>query len=272
MRVVILGSGTGVPDLRTPRGYAGIYVRAGGEHLVLDAGPGTLKQLARLGVTYLDLDRIFLTHFHPDHCLDLVSILFAMRMPSVGISSAADTPSAARRVPPRSPARTKPLTVYGPRGLSRLYRRLNAAFEGWIAPKTYHLTLKEIGETALRLPGYTVRTKRMRHAEGRALGYRLEHRGKSLAYSGDTDVCPAIVQLGRDADLLILECSVTDERKVPGHLTPTACGQIAARARCRHLLLTHFYPVFLGYNILRRVRRRYGGRLTLARDLRAFQL
>ncbi|MBI3322720.1 MAG: ribonuclease Z, partial [Candidatus Omnitrophica bacterium] len=190
MKVVILGSGTGVPDLRTPRGYAGIYVRAGGEHLLLDAGPGTLKQLARLGVTYLDLDRIFLTHFHPDHCLDLVSILFAMRLPD--------------------PARTRPLVVYGPKGLSRLYRRLNTAFEGWIAPKTYGLTLKEVGETTLRLPahgaagqaglgGYTVRTKRMRHAGGRALGYRLQARGKSLAYSGDTDVCPAIVTLGRDA-------------------------------------------------------------------------
>ncbi|MBI3323078.1 MAG: hypothetical protein HYZ95_01280, partial [Candidatus Omnitrophica bacterium] len=187
----------------------------------------------------------------------------------------------AMRIP--EPARTKPLVVYGPKGLSRLYRRLNTAFEGWIAPKTYRLTLKEVGETTLRLPaqgaagqaglgGYTVRTKRMRHAGGRALGYRLQARGKSLAYSGDTDVCPAIVTLGRDADLLILECSVTDERKVAGHLTPTACGQIAALARCRHLLLTHFYPVFLGYNILRRVRRRYGGRLTLARDLRAFQL
>ena len=252
MKAVVLGSGTGIPDLRTPRGYAGIYVRAGGEHLVLDAGPGTLKQLARIGVSYLDLDRIFLTHFHPDHCLDLVSILFAMRMPD--------------------PARTKPLVVYGPKGLSRLYRRLNTAFEGWIAPKTYGLTLKEVGETTLRLSGYTVRTKRMRHAGGRALGYRLQARGKSLAYSGDTDVCPAIVTLGRDADLLILECSVTDERKVAGHLTPTACGQIAAQARCRHLLLTHFYPVFLGYNILRRVRRRYRGRVTLARDLRAFQL
>ena len=252
MRVVVLGSGTGIPDLRTPRGYAGIYVRAGGEHLLLDAGAGTLKQLAKIGVTYRDLDRIFLTHFHPDHCLDLVSILFAMRMPN--------------------PARTKPLTVYGPRGLTRLYRRLNTCFEGWIAPRTYRLTLKEIGETALRLPSCAVRTRRMDHAEGRALGYRLEHRGRSLAYSGDTDACPAIVELGRRADLLILECSVTDERKVSGHLTPTECGMIAAQARCRHLLLTHFYPVFLGYNIPRRVRRAFGGRLTLARDLRAFQL
>jgi len=95
----------------------------------------------------------------------------------------------------------------------------------------------EIDETALNLPGYTVRTKRMNHADGKALGYRLEAGGKSLAYSGDTDVCQEIVQLGRRADVLILECSTPDERKAPGHLTPSLCGRIAHEANCRHLLL-----------------------------------
>ena len=246
MRVVFLGTGTGVPV--PARGYAGISVSVGREQVLLDAGPGTLKQLSRLGVTFLDLDRLFLTHFHPDHCLDLVSILFAMRIPQ--------------------PTRTKPFTIYGPRGLKQLYRQLNAAFHGWIAPRTYQLILKEIGESTLKLPGYIVRTARMNHAGGQALGYRLQARGKSVVYSGDTDLCPAIVELGRAADLLILECSVTDERKVAGHLTPTECGRIAAASGCRQLALTHFYPVFKGYDIRRRVRRSFRGPLILANDLR----
>jgi len=250
MRVTLLGTGTAVPTRE--RGYAGIYVRVAKEHVLLDAGPGTLKRLIEVGITYRDLDRLFLTHFHPDHCLDLVSILFAMRIPQ--------------------PARTKPFTIYGPRGLTRLYRQLNTAFQGWIAPRTYRLTLRALGPTTLRLPGYTVRTRRMSHAGGQALGYRLEAGGKRLAYSGDTDVCQDIVALGRQADLLILECSMTDGRKVEGHLTPSACGRIASLAGCRHLVLTHFYPVFRGYNIRRRVRLAYRGRMTLGRDLAAFSL
>src|SRR3990167_8044701 len=99
MKIVLLGTGTGIPDPRTPRGYAGVYVKAGREHLVLDAGPGTLKQLMRIGVSYLDLDRLFLTHFHPDHCLDLVSILFAMRIPYP-----APPPPPPRFLPPPFPA------------------------------------------------------------------------------------------------------------------------------------------------------------------------
>lgn len=249
MRVVFLGTGTGVP-VKT-RGYAGIYVRVADEHLLLDAGPGSLKRLAELNVTYLDLDRIFLTHFHPDHCLDLVSILFAMRLPH--------------------PARARPLVIYGPSGLRRLYRRLETAFHRWITPRTYRLTLREVGETTLRCPGYTVTTKRMRHST-ETLGYRLHARAGTVAYSGDTDYGRGIVELGRCADLLILECSMTDERKVAGHLTPTDCRRIAQETRCRHLALTHFYPVFEGYDIRRRVRRHFRGRVTLARDRTALTL
>jgi len=249
MRVVILGTGTGIPV--KSRGYAGIYVHVGGEHLVFDSGPGTLKRLVEIGVTYLDLDRIFLTHFHPDHCLDLVSILFAMRIPQ--------------------PARTKPLVIYGPRGLTRLYRQLNTTFHGWIEPRTYHLTLKEIGETRLAFDGYTMATRLMTHST-EALGYRLKAQGKGVVYSGDTDYCRNIIELGRKADLLVLECSMPDDQKVDGHLTPSECGEIAAQAQCKHLVLTHFYPVVKLRAAIRGVRKTYQGRLTLAKDLMRFAL
>jgi len=243
MRVTILGAGTAIPAQHYSP--AGVHVRAGGEHLLFDAGPGTLQRLHTIGVTRLDLDRIFLTHYHLDHCLDLTSILFALRIPN--------------------PARKKPLTIYGPKGLKRLYRQLNVAFHGWLVPRTYRLTFKELGEATLRMSRYTIRTKSMNHSTP-ALGYRLKAKGKIVAYSGDTDVCQEIIELGRGADLLILECSMPDERKTQGHLTPSECGHIAAQARCRHLVLTHFYPVCAGYEIRRRVRRKFAGRLTLAKD------
>jgi len=250
MQVIVLGAGTSIPA----RGYspAGIYVRAGGEHLLFDAGAGTLQRLQAVGAPWAHVDRIFLTHYHPDHCLDLVSILFALRIPGL--------------------TRRKPLAIYGPPGLARLYRRLNTAYQGWLTPRTFRLTITELQERTLRFKGYTVRTERMRHYATKAVGYRLTARGKSLAYSGDTDICDGIVRLGRDADCFILECSVTDARKMSGHLTPTVCGRIAAEANCRHLVLTHFYPVFRNYDIRRRVRRQFGGRLTLARDFSTFRL
>jgi len=156
MKIVILGSGTAIPA--AGRSPAGIYVRAGGEHLLLDAGPGTLQRLRWLGVTFLDLDRLFLSHFHVDHCLDLVSMLFAMRLPDPAPRPAPRDPSP--RYPERERgARTKPFTVYGPRGLRALYRQLNTAYQRWLEPKTYRLTLKELGPTRLRCGRVTVTTR-----------------------------------------------------------------------------------------------------------------
>lgn len=249
MRLIVLGAGTAVPAA----GYspAGLYVHIGGEHILLDAGAGSLQRLQRMGISCFQLDRVFLTHFHVDHCLDFVSLLFALRIPQL--------------------ARKRPLVIYGPRGLKRLYRQLNTAFYGWLQPQSYRLTLVELDETTLRLGRYTVKTRQMHHST-EALGYRLESAGKSFAYSGDTDVCDGIVELGHQADCLILECSVPDERKVVGHLTPSECGRLAARAGCRHLILTHFYPLFQRYDIRGRVRRAFQGRLTFARDLSAIQV
>ena len=245
MQVTILGAGTAVPA--PGRSPAGIAVRAGRELILLDAGPGTLQRLAAASHPWQRLDRIFLTHFHPDHCLDLAAILFALRLPGLG--------------------RTAQLSVYGPRGLRQLYRRFNVALHGWLAPRGFRLNLTELHEgSSVRLPGYAMRAARMAHDGGRALAYRLAIGGRSLVYSGDTDECPALEALAAGADLLILECSMPDERKVAGHLTPTECGRIAAAAGCRHLVLTHFYPAFQGVDIRGRVRRAFRGRLTLARD------
>ena len=249
MRVTILGAGTAIPT--KDHSPAGLYVEAGGEHLLFDAGPGTLQRLRAAGVSIFELDRVFLTHYHLDHCLDLASLLFALRIPD--------------------PVRMKPLAVYGPPGLKQLYRRLNGAFHGWLAPRAYPLWLKELKETSLKFRGAAVTSRWMRHSTP-ALGYRLEAGGKRIAYSGDTDVCDNIVELGRNAHLLILECSMTDERKAAGHLTPTECGRIAEAANCRHLVLTHFYPVFRGYDIRARVHRSFGGRVSLARDLASFRV
>lgn len=249
MRVVILGSGTAIPA--KGRSPSGLYVQAGAEQLLFDAGPGTLQRFHAAGGSFLRLRRIFLTHYHVDHCLELATILFALRIPH--------------------PRRTRPLGLYGPPGLKRLSRQLNTAFHRWLEPRTYRLALDELAETTLRLQGYTVTTRWMRHSTP-ALGYRIQAHGRRVVYSGDTDICADLVELGRDADLLILECSTTDECKAAGHLTPTECGRIAAEAHCRHLVLTHFYPVFEGYDIRRRVRRSYHGRLTLARDLTSFSL
>ena len=65
------------------------------------------------------------------------------------------------------------------------------------------------------------------HTDG-SLAYRVEAEGRSLVYSGDTDVSDSLVDLARGADLLVLEAA--NPFKVPGHLTPAEAGRLAAQA------------------------------------------
>jgi len=75
------------------------------------------------------------------------------------------------------------------------------------------------------------------------------------------------VELSRGADLLILEASFPDGQDVPGHLTPSRAGHIAALANVKRLLLTHLYPECLETDIAAQCRIHYAGDLTIGTDL-----
>ena len=63
------------------RAPSALLVRRGGERLLFDCGEGTQRQLMRSAVGLIELEEIFLTHFHADHYLGLPGMLktFALR-------------------------------------------------------------------------------------------------------------------------------------------------------------------------------------------------
>ncbi len=220
MELTIIGSGTGIPS--KTRAYPCALVKVSGKHLVFDTGPGSLRQLFFAGVTYLDIDHLYYSHFHPDHSLDLVSILFAMRY--------------------NTPKRTKPLSITGPTGLMAFHEGLLAVYGETIKPKTYDLQLKENDTGELAYDGWKVMATPMQHSM-HSIAYRITSPdGRTLVYSGDTDYCEGIIRLADRANTLLLECSFPDEQKVEGHLTPRLCARVARGSQCDRLILSHFYP------------------------------
>ena len=244
MELFVLGSGTCVPTVE--RGPSGLAL-AFESHLVLfDGGSGSLRQMARFGLDFRRVDYICFSHFHPDHVSEFVPFLFAMNY-TVDFT------------------RSLPLHVIGPKGLKKFYEQLRGIFGRWVEAQSYPLFFHEAEESNLPFPDFEIKTLPMNHSAV-SLGFRFEAQGRSLAYSGDTDTCANIVNLGRRADLLILECSFPDERKKEGHLTPSLAGRIAREASCQKLLLTHFYPVFQNHDILAECRREFPGEIILAED------
>jgi ribonuclease BN (tRNA processing enzyme) len=95
----------------------------------------------------------------------------------------------------------------------------------------------------LRIGPFEVTTAHMNHPV-ETFGFRLEHAGRSLAYSADTGESAALVQLAREADLLLCEASLLDGPDLPRdlHLTARQAALHAARAGAGRLMLTHLVP------------------------------
>jgi len=73
MEITVLGSGTYQPELK--RHCSGYLIKISRQNLVFDFGRGTLDQLLKLGINYFDIDSIFISHTHADHCSELSSFL-----------------------------------------------------------------------------------------------------------------------------------------------------------------------------------------------------
>ncbi len=244
MKLIVLGSGTGVPSLT--RGAPGLLLRVANKQLVIDSGSGSLTRLLKAGTTYNDIDQLCYTHTHPDHTAELAPYLFACNYGS----------------PPRQTA----LNIMAAKGFSRFFDKLKKAYHPWLEPHQYRLNLAELEYDRLDFRGFSLMTKPMQHME-LSIGFRITAAGgKSITISGDTDYCENIIELAKDTDLLALECSFPDQHKMEGHLTPSAAGRIAAAAGCQKLLLTHFYPICDHYDIAAECRKTYAGELILAQD------
>lgn len=245
VELTILGSGTGIPTLK--RKSPGVLVKIGKEPILFDSGPGILYRVLKTGYDYREIRYICYSHFHPDHFGEFVHILFA--------SKYHESP---RRIP---------LTVYGAEGLKRFYNGLVRVYNEWIVPRDFKLELIELKDRdKIRKKGWSIFVRELQHSPY-SIGYRLQVGNKIIVYSGDTDFCKEIIELAEDADILILECSFPEEYRVEGHLTPGLAGEVASKAKVKHLVLTHIYPVCERYDIRRGCRKNYKGKLSVARDL-----
>jgi ribonuclease BN (tRNA processing enzyme) len=187
--------------------------------VALDFGNGALGPLqSHLSPT--DLDGVVLSHLHPDHCLDLCGLYIALRYGPGGLPE--------QRLP-----------VFGPAGtLDRLERAYGEHESGSLslAYDVRHLAEAD----PVSIGPFTITPLRVRHPV-EAYGLRVAADGYVLAYSGDTDACPSLVELSRDADLMLTEASFVEGRDlVRGiHLTGRRAGEAAAAAGARRLMLTH---------------------------------
>ncbi|MBU2590970.1 MAG: MBL fold metallo-hydrolase [Nitrospinota bacterium] len=244
MELILIGSGTGVPSLK--RGGPSILLKSGANNVLVDCGLGILHKLLKIGLTCNDIDTLLFTHIHPDHTAELVSLLFASKSPEM--------------------LRTKPLKIVGGEGFIDFYNKLRGVYGSWIEPQSFSIDISEkVGET-FTIDDLRISTVKTNHSQ-ESVAFAINTANKKIVISGDTGYCQGIVNIAKDADLLLLECSLPDNKGVAGHLTPSEVVRIAEETNCKKLVIYHLYPSCDASNPLVEIKKRWPGEVIGGSDM-----
>ena len=196
MRLTIIGCSGSFPGPESPA--SSYLLEAEGFRLVLDLGNGALGVLQRHASLY-DIDAVALSHLHADHCLDMCGYWVARRYGPGGPQPA---------IPVHAPdgAAQRLTLAYGPEAAAG-----RSSGPGMAEAFTFH----SLAPGTRSIGPFQVTTARMNHPV-ETYGFRFEHGGRALAYSADTGPCDALVDLARDADLLLCEAAFLDRAEATG--------------------------------------------------------
>jgi ribonuclease Z len=275
LSLFFLGTAGSVPSAR--RGLPAVLVRRGGDRLLFDCGEGTQRQLLR-SVGLVDMDTVFITHFHADHWLGLPGMLKSLALRE----------------------RHAPLTVYGPRGLRELMGVMRIVY----GRLPYALEVVELEPAqSVERDGYMIAAIPVRHRGDSSFGYALVEdprpghldaelaaqlgvspgpdfgrlqrgeavggvsseqvmgpvrEGRKIVLSGDTSPCEPVALAAHQADVLVHEATFAEEEaeraRETSHSTARQAAELARDAQVRLLALTHFSSRYAGGELLAEAR------------------
>lgn len=264
-RLVLLGT-QGGPSVNLRRGQASSVLVVDGEPYLVDCGYGAVRALVESGVGYLGVRKVFLTHLHDDHTLDLTALL---SLQWTGRSA-------------------KPTDLYGPAGTAAL---VDAALEYLKA--NFEIRTVDEGRSvvpsmlfhghdvaASATPAAVFEDERIRvtccenthfpeaakaKMPYRSVAYRIDAADRSFVFAGDTAYSKNLVALARGADIFVCEAMDVDQHErivrqaeeadrkgdpmsaylhhvADTHSTTEQVGQMAAEAGVKTVVLNHLLP------------------------------
>jgi ribonuclease BN (tRNA processing enzyme) len=281
--LVLLGT-AGAPMPVAGRAGISSALIVGERVFMIDCGRGSPSAFVDAGLDFARLEAIFLSHLHVDHIGDLAGLLLY----PWGVRAGDDGPLAPIRV--YGPGRPEPV----PAGDAVFHRETTIhpelpvpgsadLVDNILAAYAYHLNVMPL-DCHMPDPGQLVRavdipiparaednTKAplvvledellrvtaVAVTHGRALpalAYRFDTADGSVVFSGDTAMNDDLIDLARDADILVHHVADFDYLKRHGitgaavdrmaalHTDVTQVGGVAERARVRELILSHYLP------------------------------
>jgi len=248
-------------------------VEAGSKSYLFDVGRGALQRLEQIGVSYDNLDAIFLTHLHSDHVVGLPDLWL------IGWLLA---------------NRSRPLRIFGPEGTNAMVEHLVQAFAYDIgirisddgrSPEGAQLEVIEVTdgyewtEDGVRVRAFLVDHRPIEPA----FGFRVDHEGRSVALSGDTRYSESLIRNAAGVDMLIHEVADAhlaflqanpDNVVLAHHTLPPDVGRVFSQVTPKLAVYSHY--VLFGdlplSELIARTRTTYDGPLVLGEDLMTFDI
>ena len=299
LNIIFLGTGGSWPTVK--RNVSSVAIKRGSEILLFDCGEGTQRQFQKSKLSYMQISKVFITHFHGDHFLGLPGLIQTMELND----------------------RERPLHIYGPKGITKLVSQLTSL--GYFRPSYKIITHEVLDGDVLEFHNYVIRTLSVNHnipalafcfeenkrpgkfdkpkalklgiPEG-PLFSRLQRGnsitlddgkkitpdmvlgppriGRKIVISGDTKPHNKLIEFSKDADILIHEATFDSElegvAKDYGHTTAYQAAEIAKKANAKRLLLTHISPRYLDHNVLEKDAQRAFKNSYVPKDFQEFEV
>jgi ribonuclease BN (tRNA processing enzyme) len=277
LEVIVLGSGGPAALGRASSSYA--VLLDGIPRILVDAGPGSFVRAGEAHLSLDSLDTILLTHLHVDHSAELPGFIKARAVAAghpVHFDIYGPTGQSARDQSAAFPATSRFVSqLFGAEGAF-------AYLKDFSAPVTFSVTDLPDAKpsdtqprTLLSHDGLTIRAIRGHHGDAPAVIYRIDYRGRSVAFSGDIDRqgLPALETIARGVNLLVFNSVVLDPPASADilytlHSPPTAIGTVAAESKAGTVLLSHLSPAVEQHEtaVLTSIAAHYQGEVKFATD------
>ena len=262
--LIILGCSSQQPTRF--RNHGAYLVRWNGEGLLFDPGEGTQRQFIFADVAPPVVTRIFISHFHGDHCLGLGSMLMRLNLDKVTHPIHCYYPASGKKYFDRLrycciykeniTVVEHPVTKAGLVEEDGKFR-IEATFLehgteniGWRVTEPDTVKFRKEDLKKFGIDGPLVR--KLEHdghleIQGRRVHLKevsFERKGDAIAYVVDTRPCPQAVELARGAKILICESTYLEQERELAHeymhMTAKQAATLAKEAGVGQLILTHF--------------------------------
>lgn len=267
LEATIIGCGGTMP--LSGRWLSSFLLRSGGRSVLIDCGEGTQIAARQAGFSFKPIDLICLTHFHADHVIGLAGLLLSMgnegRTDPVTILAPAGAREVVQSLCVVAPELLFPLEIVELEEREQTHELAGFTITSFplrhgVPCSGYSFYLPRSARfdasraQALGVPQKLWSTLQSGHdAESDGRVFRAANvlgparRGIRVTYATDTRPVPAIWQVGKNSDLMVLEGMYGSNEKrgkalATGHMTFPEAAKIAARAEAARLWLTHYSP------------------------------